>query len=169
VLPDALHLIAIRGMKAQEVFCDGVSKERLTGLVKTKYKLSTKVLPAELGIFMFVLSTSKSSAVSSHTSFSVKEGEWEDRDSDYLHGTSFFDVKKVEPHSVDELLQKRKDPMNGFKRVARLPDSIHSKIDLLFRRARAQTSVPDVTKKLLNAAYADANVAEAALRELNLI
>src|SRR3989338_9359969 len=108
LLPKAAHLILIRAFKTREAFCDEKSGERTTGQIKRKYKVLTKIFP-EMGIYIFVLSTSESTATSRYTTVRVQQHEWEDRVPFYLEGTSYLDAKKIQPHNETELLHKKRE------------------------------------------------------------
>jgi len=168
VFPDSLHLLSIKSFTARQTFCDENSLETSTGNEKRKYKLATNIFP-EMGVFTFVLSTSEQAATSNYTTVHVLEHEWEDRHPEYLHGSSFFDVKKIQVHNMHEILKKRKDAQNGFKQIAILPERIYPNFQRCFKRARSKTSVPIGTINLMNAAYEDASVAEHALKDLGLL
>lgn len=133
------------------VYSDRNSKEKLTGKYKTKFKLADYTPLGEIKVFPFYVLTSSKEACSAYTTEAVKYDEWETVLTKYFpkKETSYIDVKKIEVLSEDQVIKKRGSAKNGFKKMARLPESRFKKLSELKKRAARSTSISSDVKEIL--------------------
>jgi hypothetical protein len=166
-LPVALLLDRI---KTRNIHCDEKSEEKLTGVTKRKYKLAGNILPP-INIYNFFVLTSNKDTCQNYLTLEVKNEEWENKDTKYLKaGSSYIDIKRVEPLTKEDLLKKIKDPFNRFYPVAILPENkFHDLKILLNRLPTSHSFISDETKTVIVQALEETNTIDSTLKKLGLI
>lgn len=146
ILPDKLLLSKIQ---TQNVYCDKDSTEKTTNVIKNKYKIAGNIL-SPLNIYAFFITTTNASACQKSLTVTIEPKHWESKLSGYLNAAyTYVDIRKIEPLSDQELLQKIKDASNGFPCVARLCDTKYQEMQNLRDRAHISHSYLPLEKTAL--------------------
>ena len=138
-------------IQTQDTYYDKKSIEEGTGREKPKYKVCADLLPID--VYPFFVSTKLKNSCPKSLVVVVNETEWEKRDVKYLKGISYLSATHIESLSSNEVISKMKDPKNGFKFVARLPDYKYK--ELKNKSLRKKYKLPPKQKKLTELALSD--------------
>lgn len=162
-----LHLIQER-----HIYKDERSEERGTGVVKRKYKLAGK-WPSALraqNVRIFFVSTSRE--LSNRMSVAISGADYESCSSSSLkEGVSYYDLRKNESLSAEEVVKKKEDPNNGFKDVAVITESAFEKFLTASKNLKLQGRPPISVQNIINisSSVASEEVSDKLLRELHII
>lgn len=127
------------------VYLDKKSTESFTNKTKPKYKLAGHKL---LENYFFHILTTNKSACKRNVTITIKTSEWEDKIAgSYLPGAcSYCDLTKHEVLERKTILEKIKDPLNGFPYIAKLCSSKCAELQDVFYRKMMHR--PDISKEV---------------------
>lgn len=130
------------------LYLDKQSLEERTGKIKSKYKLArSKILEQYL---FHILTKSKSSCKDSST-LKLRREDWENiTNEDFLsEELSYCDITKYHIHGEASLLEKIKNPQNGFPLVAKLMRSKYIQLLKLCKKVRYNPYVSNAVKEVI--------------------
>ena len=144
-LPNELHLSKI---SHRCLYCDKKSVEPGTGVIKKKYKLASvpgDIVTHQLNVYRFFIGTSQKEACQKDLTLVVMPEHWEHIDILYesvlANTTGYYDLRRVEVMSKDELLLKLKEKPISFQYAAKLRtehfDQLRSLSPKLYRSHKA--------------------------------
>jgi len=126
--------ILLRKIKKAHTYFDKRSKEKATGLINEKYKLSGNVL---LEIYTFFVLTTDKDACKRLLTLCIHQEDWEQKNPNYLNDEySYCDITKYDVLNKDIILKKMRDRRNGFIFVAKLCNSKFKKLEKLYNNIR---------------------------------
>ncbi len=168
----SLNEALLKMIEPKSLHCDKKSKEKFTGVVKTKYKLfAAKILPP-LNFYLFFVLTSKIDACQRSFTIKIPFKDWEIIKSGYLAPVdSYLDYRKIEHLTEDDVLAKMNDSGNKFVRIAKLPDEKFEEIKKEYQIRKAKgfyMKASPETKELIDSALLGANIESRVLERLGL-
>ncbi len=167
IFPD--HVL-IQTIKMQNAYADFKSFEKSTQKKKKKYKLAGHIIDLSAMIFYpFFILTTRKRACQSVLTVCINKCDWEDKQVDHLsEECSFIDIKKVEPLSKDDILQKMKDPENGFPFAGRLSDKKFKELREKLKNLNQSRFTSEEQSALIQSALAEADIPKKILEKLSL-
>ncbi|MBI4845048.1 MAG: hypothetical protein HY810_01000 [Candidatus Omnitrophica bacterium] len=161
--------ILISIIQPQNAHCDFTSVEPTTNKKKKKYKLAGKVILQPLNFYPFFILTSNKSTCQEYLTVCIKREEWADRNSTHLaEEKSYIDIKKIETLTQEEIIDKMRDPDNGFPCIAKLCDKKFEEIAEKRKNLHKATRLSSKTQDIINAALSEADIANNILKNLSL-
>lgn len=145
-LPTQLLLLKI---EEANLYLDKQSLEKTTNKRKPKYKLArSKILEQ----YLFHILTKRKSACIKSLTLKIKRDDWHNIvDNNYLkEDLSYCDVTKYALHDKALLLEKIKDPLNGFPFIAKLSLAKYEKLLKLCEKVKHVPKVSDAAKEIIN-------------------
>lgn len=157
-------------IKTQHAYADFKAFEEFTKKTKKKYRLAGNIIDlSPLIFFPFFFLTKRETACQPALTVCVKQTDWENKHSKHLNRKcSFIDIKKVEPLSPEVILEKMKDPENGFPFVGRLSDKKFKELRDKLNNLDQARHLPEKQSALIQCALAEADISRKILEKLSL-
>lgn len=153
------------------VYLDRKSIEKHTGKIGKKYKVAGNCIP-EINFYFFFVTSSSKSAYGVKNTISVLSHEWIDKESWALNGVSQVSYTHFDKFTSEEVLEKIKDPYNGFKSVAQMTEAKFKALVSCYKKNKVSARLSSTNQALLDIGLSEDDivneVAEQRLRELGI-
>lgn len=168
----SLNKALLKTIEPKSLHCDKKSKEKFTGVVKTKFKLFTSKILPPLNFYLFFILTSKIDACQRSFTIEILHSDWEIIKKGYLKPiSSYLDYRKIEHLSEEEVLGKMDDSGNKFIRIAKLSNEKFEEIKKEYQIRKEKgfyMKASSETKELIDVALLGANIEGRVLEKLGI-
>lgn len=163
--------VALARLSRQHLYRDEKSVEDFTGLCKRKYKLYiNRLFSSTLDVHAFLVSTTRESACQRSLTVKMQAGDWIDCDHGFVQVASYFDIKKVDVLSGDDIAYKMNDAQNNFLCVAKMPnDKFDALLEIKEKKLITSNRVSSETRAVIDSAIEESNIADEVLQKMGLI